>query len=70
MDRGAWRATVHGVTRVGHVTMTKPPPPPHSVNVVYYIDGSSYVESLWHFWEKSYSVIAYNSLNMWIDLFC
>ena len=28
MDRGAWRATVHGVTRVGHDLATKPPPPP------------------------------------------
>ena len=28
MDRGAWQATVHGVTRVGHDLMTKPPPPP------------------------------------------
>ena len=26
MDRGAWRATVHGVTRVGHDLATKPPP--------------------------------------------
>ena len=26
MDRGAWRATVHGVTRVGHYLVTKPPP--------------------------------------------
>ena len=25
MDRGAWWATVHGVTRVGHNLMTKPP---------------------------------------------
>ena len=25
MDRGAWRATVHGVTRVRH-DLTKPPP--------------------------------------------
>ena len=28
MDRGAWRATVHGVTRVGHDLETEPPPPP------------------------------------------
>ena len=28
MDRGAWRATVHGVARVGHNLVTKPPPPP------------------------------------------
>ena len=25
MDRGAWQAAVHGVTRVGHNLMTKPP---------------------------------------------
>ena len=28
MDRGAWQATVHGVARVGHDLVTKPPPPP------------------------------------------
>ena len=28
MDRGAWQATVRGVTRVGHDLATKPPPPP------------------------------------------
>ena len=27
MDIGAWWATVHGVTRVGHDLATKPPPP-------------------------------------------
>ena len=27
MDRGAWQATVHGVTRVRHDLVTKPPPP-------------------------------------------
>ena len=26
MDRGAWRATIHGITRVGHNLVTKPPP--------------------------------------------
>ena len=25
MDRGAWQATVHGVTRAGHDLATKPP---------------------------------------------
>ena len=29
MDRGAWRATVHGVAKVGHYLAGKPPPPPH-----------------------------------------
>ena len=28
MDRGAWCATVHGVARVRHDLVTKPPPPP------------------------------------------
>ena len=28
MDRGVWRATVHGITRVRHDLLTKPPPPP------------------------------------------
>ena len=27
MDRGAWQAMVHGITRVGHNLATKPPPP-------------------------------------------
>ena len=27
MDKGDWRATVHGVTRVGHDLVSKPPPP-------------------------------------------
>ena len=26
MDRGAWRATVHALARVGHDLATKPPP--------------------------------------------
>ena len=29
MDRGAWRATVHGIARVGLDLVTKPPPFPH-----------------------------------------
>ena len=28
MDRGAWQATVHGVTTIGHNLVTKQPPPP------------------------------------------
>ena len=27
MDKGAWRATVNGVARVGHNLAAKPPPP-------------------------------------------
>ena len=28
MEGGAWQATLHGVTRVGHDLVTTPPPPP------------------------------------------
>ena len=28
MDKGAWQATVHGVTRVRYDLATTPPPPP------------------------------------------
>ena len=27
IDRGVWQAIVHGVARVGHDLVTKPPPP-------------------------------------------
>ena len=32
LDRGAWQATVHGVTRVRHHLATKPPPLPGKVS--------------------------------------
>ena len=28
MERGAWWATVHGISSIGHDLATKPPPPP------------------------------------------
>ena len=31
MDRGAWRATDHGVARVRHDLVTKPPPPKYGI---------------------------------------
>ena len=36
MDRGAWRATVHEVARVGCDLVTKPPSPPivHSITII------------------------------------
>ena len=42
MDRGAWQATVHRVTKVGHYLATKPPPPtvPHR---------GKHLASLFHF---------------------
>ena len=40
MDKGAWQATVHGVTRVGHDLATKPLSQPHhkSRAVIHYRD--------------------------------
>ena len=52
MDRGAWQATVHGVTRVGPDLLTKPPPPPqrpyaHICECAYtYIHICMYIHSL------------------------
>ena len=31
IDRGAWRATVHGVARVRHNSAAKPPLPPYQM---------------------------------------
>ena len=42
MDRGAWQATVHGVTRVGHDLVTKPPPPPLENSQVYENPGPAF----------------------------
>ena len=42
MDRGAWRATVHGIARGGHNLATKPTNQLHSANRLlteWYISG-------------------------------
>ena len=44
MDRGAWQATVHGVTRVGHDLATKPPAP--EAKKIYCLDLKSVVSSI------------------------
>ena len=36
MDREAWKATVHEVTRVGHDLMTKPAAPPQADQIITY----------------------------------
>ena len=38
MDREVCQATVHGVTRVGHNLVTKPPQPPPRLNILSYVD--------------------------------
>ena len=45
MDRGAWRATVHGVARVGHDLVTKPAPLLHCSWILYQLSykGSPFV---------------------------
>ena len=35
IDRRTWQATVHGVTRVGHDLVTKPPPP--LITIIYFV---------------------------------
>ena len=47
MDRGAWQATVHEVTRVGHNLVTKPAPPPPK-----YIVEMSQAKEVVREWEK------------------
>ena len=53
MDRGAWQAIVHGVTRVGHDLVTKPPLPlgylyhtPSHSGASYLIGECSYIHWL------------------------
>ena len=41
MDRGAWRATVHGVARVGHDLATKPPPAGALLQRIFSTQGSN-----------------------------
>ena len=43
VDRGAWRATVHGVTRVGHDLATKSPLPPYSRTLGHIIFSQKYI---------------------------
>ena len=38
MDRGTWRAIVHGVARVRHDLVATPPPPPYRRVTVYVED--------------------------------
>ena len=35
MDRGAWQAIIHGVTRVRYNLVTRPPPPPYQYQKYY-----------------------------------
>ena len=49
MDRGAWQATVHGVTRVRHDLATKPPPPAEVGNLI--SSSSSYSKSSLNIWK-------------------
>ena len=59
MDRGVWRATVHGVTRVRHDLATKPPPPPQiqregvSPNYLKYLVWAFLLLGLWPFYRPS-----------------
>ena len=41
MDRGAWKATVHGVTRVRRHGVTKAPPPPPDFKIQVHLSEAS-----------------------------
>ena len=43
MDRGDWRAMVHGVIRIGHDLATKPPPPCNTNSVLQKRGGLLYL---------------------------
>ena len=45
MDRGDWRAMVHGVIRIGHDLATKPPPPCNKNSVLQKRGGLLYLQS-------------------------
>ena len=45
MDRGAGQATAHGVERVGHDLVTKPPPP----NLIPFFE---FEELIWQYFEQ------------------
>ena len=48
MDRGAWRPTVRGITRVRHDLATKPPPPGkiNTCSLCKYLKGSNFSSSV------------------------
>ena len=48
IDRGAWWATVHGITRVGHDLATKLPPPYVCIYIYVYIERDTHTQvDLW-----------------------
>ena len=55
MDRGAWQATVHGVTRVRHDLATKPPPPADVGNLI--SSSSAFSRSCLNIWKFSVHVL-------------
>ena len=52
MDRGAWQVTVHGVERVGHDLVTKPPPRYSSLVSLKQVQSNSCTAFVSHSWSK------------------
>ena len=65
MDRGAWRATVHGVTIVGHDLATKPPPQPLFFEMHFFIQVFKGSVTLFIFLTRKPSLQWYTSLCSW-----
>ena len=55
MDRGAWRATVDGVTRVEHDLAAKPPPPlGSSAHTLFHIVSWRDTTVMWILWARKF----------------
>ena len=72
MDGGAWQATVHGVTRIGHDLATKPPPlftlaSPQKKYLGIYL--TKYVQDLY---DEKYKTLMnkIKELNKWREILC
>ena len=64
MDRGAWWATVHGVSRVGHDLVTNPPPPPPPPPNTYGCLPSRLMHR-WLFWLTAFGYYHLTSCSLW-----
>ena len=65
MDRGAWQATVHGVTRVGHNLATKPPPISFKINWFDLLAVQGTLKSLLQYHSSEASILQGSALFMW-----
>ena len=68
MDRGAWQATVHGVARIKHDLVNKPPPPPLTFNVI--IDVTEFKSNIWSRLRSTGPIPCHSDFPLWILIKC